>query len=60
MVMLDLESCQQSWIESLKMEASIEDIKTNPDAKRLAKYINRKGKMIDKANRLIRKIFEYE
>lgn len=47
---------QYDCVGAFRMECSAEDIKTNPEAKKLAKYINRQGKIIDKIIRLLKKI----
>ena len=47
---------QEDCVNAFMMDASANDIKTNPEAKKLAKKINRQGKLIDKAIRIIDKI----
>lgn len=47
---------QSNCVDAFRMECSVEDIKTNSEAKKLAKYINRQGKIIDKVVRLLKKI----
>lgn len=47
---------QSDCVEAFRMECSIEDIKINPEAKKLAKYINRQGKIIDKIIGLLKRI----
>lgn len=47
---------QSDCADAFRMECSPSDIRTNPEAKKLAKYINRQGKKIDKITRLQRKV----
>lgn len=47
---------QSDCVDAFKIECSVEDIKTNPEAKKLAKYINKQSKIIDKIVRLLAKI----
>ena len=47
---------QSDCVEAFRMECSTEDIKTNPEAKKLARHINRQGKIIDKIIRLLKRI----
>lgn len=47
---------QSDCVDAFKMECSMEDIKINPEAKKLAKYINRQSKIIDKIVRFLTKI----
>ena len=44
----DLQGFQSDCVDAFRMECSKEDIKTNPEARKLAKYINRQGRKIDK------------
>lgn len=50
------EQIQSEWVDAFLMECSTADIKTNPEAKKLAKYINRQGKRIDRIIKLIKKL----
>lgn len=50
---------QRDYVDAFKMECSEEDIKFNPDAKKLAKYINRQGKWIDRIIKIYKKIYRY-
>lgn len=52
----NLQAYQKDCVDAFRMECSSSDIKTNPEAKKLAKYINKQGKKIDKITRLYRKI----
>lgn len=52
----NLQAYQSDCVDAFRMECSPSDIKTNPEAKRLARYINKQGKKIDKIVRLQRKI----
>ena len=38
-MVMDLKGYQQNCVEAFRMERSKEDIKTNPEAKKLARYI---------------------
>ena len=51
-----LKSFQSDFVDAFRMDCSKEDLKTNPDVKRLAKIINRQGKRIDKMIWLYKKI----
>lgn len=44
----DLRGFQADCVDAFMLEVSKEDIKTDPYAKKLAKYINKQGKRIDK------------
>lgn len=48
---------QSDCVDALRMECSEEDIKNNPEARQLAKRINKQGKRIDKIIKLYRKMF---
>lgn len=54
----DLQRFQADCVDAFRMECSKEDIKTNPEARKLAKYINRQGRKIDRITRLQRKLFD--
>ena len=47
---------QRDCVNAFKMDCSTEDIKTNPEVKKLAKYINRQGRIIDKVVGLLTKL----
>jgi hypothetical protein len=47
---------QRDCVNTFKMDCSTEDIKINPEVKKLAKYINRQGRTIDKIVRLLTKL----
>lgn len=47
---------QSECVDAFNMEVSAEDIKNNPEAKKLARTINRQGKLIDKAIKILDKI----
>ena len=51
-----LQIYQSNCVDAFKMECSVSDIKTNTEAKRLAKYINKQGKIIDKVIKLLTKL----
>ena len=52
----NLQAYQKDCVDAFRMECSPSDIKTNPEAKKLAKCINKQGKKIDKITRLYGKI----
>lgn len=52
----NLQAYQSDCVDAFRMECSPSDIRNNTEAKKLAKYINRQGKKIDKITRLQRKI----
>ena len=54
----DLQEYQFDCIDALRMECSPSDIKTNPEAKKLAKHLNRQNKIIIKVIKLLKKIEE--
>lgn len=55
---MDLKGYQQNCVEAFRMEFSKEDIKTNLEVKKLAKYINRMGRRIDRIERMKQRIFK--
>lgn len=44
----NLRAYQRDCVDAFRMECSAEDIKSNPEAKKIAKFINRQGKKIDR------------
>lgn len=56
MVKSQLNKYQSDLIDAFKMEYSISDIRSNKEAKQLAKYINRHGKRTDRICKLISKL----
>lgn len=52
----DLRAYQRACVDVFRMECSAEDIKNNKEAKKLAKFINRQGKKIDRILRQCSKI----
>ena len=52
----NLQAYQSDCVNAFRMECSPSDIRTNSEAKKLAKYINRQGKIIDKIIRVLKKI----
>ena len=52
----DLREYQSDCVNEFRMNCSSHDVKTNKEAKKLAKSINRQGALIDKAIRLLMKI----
>ena len=57
--MVDLRQYQRACVDVFRMECSTEDIKSNPEAKKLARYINRQGRKIDRILKRCRKICDW-
>lgn len=55
----NLQGFQSDCVDAFRMECSKKDIKMNPEAKKLAKYINRQARKIDKIMKLQRKVMGY-
>ena len=55
-MVVDLKDYQQDFVDAFRMEFSKEDIKCNPEVKKLAKFINRQGRKIDKINKMRRSV----
>ena len=55
----DLQGFQADCVDAFMLEVSKEDIKTDLYAKKLAKYINRQGKRIDKILKKQRKLMGF-
>lgn len=55
----DLQGFQSDCADAFKMECSKKDLKNSPEAKRLAKYINKQGRKIDRITKLQRKVMGY-
>ena len=58
--MVDLIMYQRDCVDAFRMECSKEDIKCNPEVKKLAKFINRQGRKIDKINKMRRSVLGYK
>lgn len=58
MVVRDLVGYHKNMVDAFKMEVSTEMLKQNKEARKLAKYINRFGKRVEKIEKLKRKLFE--
>lgn len=58
MVIKDLVGYHKNMVEAFKMEVSIEMLKQNKEAQKLARYINRFGKRVEKIEKLKKKLFE--
>lgn len=58
--MVDLIMYQKDCVDAFRMEFSKEDIKCNPEVKKLAKFINRQGRKIDRINKMRRSILGYK
>mgnify|MGYP004473263183 FL=1 len=59
-MVVDLRSYQRDCVDAFKMEFSKEDIKHNSEVKKLAKFINRQGRKIDRINKMQRNVLEYK
>lgn len=59
-MVVDLKDYQQDCIDAFRMEFSKEDIKYNSEVKKLAKFINRQGRKIDRINKMRRSVLEYK
>ena len=58
MVVRDLKGYHKNMVEAFRMEVSTEMLKEDKEAQKLAKYINRFGKRVEKIERLAKKLFE--
>lgn len=54
----DLVGYHKNMVEAFKMEVSTEMLKQNKEAQKLARYINRFGKRVEKIEKLKKKLFE--
>ena len=52
----DLQAYQADCVDAFRIMCSPSDVDTNPEAKKLAKKLNRQGKIIDKIVRLLIKL----
>lgn len=59
-MVVDLKDYQQDCIDAFTMEFSKEDIKHNTEVKKLAKFINRQGRKIDRINKMRRSVLGYK
>lgn len=59
-MVVDLKDYQQDCIDAFRMEFSKEDIKYNSEVKKLAKFINRQGRKIDRINKMRRSVLGYK
>ena len=59
-MVVDLKDYQRDCVDAFKMEFSKEDIKHNSEVKKLAKFINRQGRKIDRINKMRRSVLEYK
>lgn len=55
-MVVDLRSYQRDCVDAFRMEFSKEDIKHNSEVKKLAKFINRQGRKIDRINKMRKSI----
>ena len=58
--MIDLIMYQRDCVDAFRMEFSKEDIKCNSEVKKLAKFINRQGRKIDKIDKMRRIVLGYK
>ena len=58
--MVDLIMYQRDCVDAFIMEFSKEDIKCNSEVKKLAKFINRQGRKIDKIDKMRRSVLGYK
>ena len=58
--MVDLMMYQRDCVDAFRMEFSKADIKCNPEVKKLAKFINRQGRKIDRINKMRRSVLGYK
>ena len=59
-MVVDLKDYQQDCIDAFRMEFSKEDIKYISEVKKLAKFINRQGRKIDRINKMRRSVLGYK
>ena len=59
-MVVDLKDYQQDCIDAFRIEFSKEDIKHNSEVKKLAKFINRQGRKIDRINKMRRSVLGYK
>lgn len=59
-MVVDLKDYQQDCIDAFRMQFSKEDIKHNSEVKKLAKFINRQGRKIDRINKMRRSVLGYK
>lgn len=59
-MVVDLKDYQQDCIDAFRMEFSKEDIKHNSKVKKLARFINRQGRKIDRINKMRRSVLGYK
>lgn len=50
--MVNLRQYQSDCVNAFRMECSPQDIKKNKEAKKLAKFINKQGRLIDRILKL--------
>lgn len=55
-MVMNLKAYQRDCVDAFRMECSEKDIENNQEAKKLAKFINKMGRKIDKIERLRSKI----
>ena len=58
--MVDLIMYQRDCVDAFRMEFSKEDLKCNSEVKKLAKFINRQGRKIDKIDKMRRSVLGYK
>ena len=58
--MIDLMMYQRDCVDAFRMEFSKEDIEHNSEVNKLAKFINRQGRKIDKIDKMRRSVLGYK
>ena len=58
--MVDLIMYQRDCVDAFRIEFSKEDIKCNSEVKKLAKFINRQGRKIDRIDKMRRSVLGYK
>ena len=58
-MIIDLKAYKSDCVDAFRMEFSKEDIKNNSEVRKLARFINRQGREIDRINKMKRKILGY-
>lgn len=59
-MVIDLRDYQRDCVDAFRMEFSKNDIKHSLEVKKLAKFINRQGRKIDRINKIRRDILGYK
>lgn len=59
-MVVDLKDYHKDFVDAFRMEFSKEDIRCNPEVKKLAKFINRQGRKIEKIDKMRRSVLGYK